>query len=66
MFLYYFQQLANLIQSYPVFLSQENKSQACVELQLAVFLFRFGFTGSLFEICSRFELGEGIVILYIK
>ncbi|CAI2169311.1 10295_t:CDS:2 [Funneliformis geosporum] len=33
--LHYFQQLANLICPHPVFLSQENKPQICVELQLA-------------------------------
>ncbi len=39
MFPHNFQQLANLIRFHPVFLSQGNKPQACVELQLAVFLF---------------------------
>src|SRR6266498_5673934 len=66
MFPHNFQQLANLIRFHPVFLSQGNKPQACVKLQLAVFLFRLGSTGSLFEVCSRFEIGEGTVILYTK
>jgi len=39
MFPYHFQQLANLIRFHSVFLSQGSKPQACVELQLAVFLF---------------------------
>ncbi len=66
MFPHHFQQLANLIQSHPVFSLQGNKPQACVELQLTVFFFWLGSTGSLFEVCSRFGLGEGIVILYTK
>ncbi|CAB5115130.1 unnamed protein product [Rhizophagus irregularis] len=61
-----FQQLANLIRSHHVFSSQGNKPQACVEFQLAVFLCRLGSTGSLFEVCSRFGIGEGTVILYTK
>ncbi|CAI2199207.1 13730_t:CDS:2, partial [Funneliformis geosporum] len=39
----------DLICFHPVFLSQENKPQICVELQLAVFLCRLGSTGSLFK-----------------
>ena len=39
MFPHHFQQLANLIQSHPVFSLQGNKPQACVELQLTVFFF---------------------------
>jgi hypothetical protein len=66
MFPHYFQQLANLIRFHPVFSSRGNKPQACVEFQLAVFLCRLGSTGSLFEVCSRFEIGEGTVILYTK
>ncbi|CAB5135540.1 unnamed protein product [Rhizophagus irregularis] len=54
-----FQQLANLIRSHHVFSSQGNKPQACVEFQLAVFFCRLGSTGSLFEVCSRFGIGEG-------
>ncbi|GBB93005.1 hypothetical protein RclHR1_00210001 [Rhizophagus clarus] len=61
-----FQQLANLIRSHPVFLSRGNKPQACVEFQLAVFLCRLGSTGSLFEVCARFGIGEGTVILYTR
>ena len=66
MFPHHFQQLTNFIRSHPVFSSQGSKPQACVELQLAVFLFRLGSTGSLFEVCSRFGIGEGTVILYTK
>jgi hypothetical protein len=66
MFSHHFQQLADLICPHPVFLSQGNKPQICVELQLAVFLCRLGSTGSLFEVCSRFGIGEGTVILYTK
>jgi len=66
MFPHHFQQLANLIRSHPVFSSRGNKPQACVEFQLAVFLCRLGSTGSLFEVCSRFGIGEGTVILYTK
>ncbi|EXX64371.1 hypothetical protein RirG_143350 [Rhizophagus irregularis DAOM 197198w] len=61
-----FQQLANLIRSHHVFSSQGNKPQAYVEFQLAVFLCRLGSTGSLFEVCSRFRIGEGTVILCTK
>ena len=63
---HHFQQLTNFIRSHPVFSSQGSKPQACVKLQLAVFLFRLGSTGSLFEVCSRFGIGEGTVILYTK
>src|SRR6185503_18828555 len=66
MFPHHFQQLANLIRSHPVFLSQGNKSQACVEFQLAIFLYRLGSNGSLFEHCSKFGIGEGTIILYTK
>ena len=66
MFPHHFKQLANLICSHPIFSSQGNKPQACVEFQLAVFLCRLGSTGSLFEICSRFGIGEGTVIFYTK
>jgi len=66
MFPHHFQQLANLIRPHPVFSSQGNKPQACVEFQLAIFLFRLGSTGSLFGVCSRFGIGEGTVILYTK
>jgi hypothetical protein len=63
---YHFQQLADLICSHPIFSSQGNKPQACIEFQLAVFLCRLGSTGSLFEVCSRFGIGEGTVILFTK
>jgi hypothetical protein len=63
---YHFQQLADLIRSHPIFSSQGNKPQACIEFQLAVFLCRLGSTGSLFEVCSRFGIGEGTVILFTK
>ena len=66
MFPHHFQQLVDLISPHPVFSSQGNKPQVCVELQLAVFLCRLGSTGSLFEVCSRFGIGEGTVILYTK
>ncbi|CAI2184772.1 17740_t:CDS:1, partial [Funneliformis geosporum] len=56
----------DLIYPYPVFLSQRNKPQICVELQLAVFLCRLSSTRSLFAVSSQFEIGEGTVILYIK
>ncbi|CAI2200686.1 13987_t:CDS:1, partial [Funneliformis geosporum] len=36
------------------------------ELQLAVFLHRIGGKSNIFEICSRFGIVEGTVILYIK
>ncbi|CAI2196220.1 15163_t:CDS:2, partial [Funneliformis geosporum] len=36
-----------------------NKPQICVKLQLAVFFCRLGSTGSLFEVCSKFGIGEG-------
>jgi hypothetical protein len=66
MFPHHFQQLADLIRDHPVFLPQGNKPQACVEFQLAIFLCRLGSSGSLFEHCSRFGIGEGTVILYTK
>src|SRR5215216_352424 len=66
MFPHNFLQLSNLIRFHPVFLSQGTKPQVCIEHQLAVFLCRLGFTGSLFGVCSRFGLGEGTVILYTK
>src|SRR5438045_3360472 len=66
MFPHHFQQLANLIRSHPVFSSRGNKPQTCVEFQLAVFLCQLRSTGSLFEVCSRFRIGKGTVILYTK
>ena len=63
---HHFQQLADLIRPHPVFSSQGIKPQACVEFQLAIFLCRLGSTGSIFEHCSRFGVGEGTIILYTK
>ncbi|CAI2201865.1 4327_t:CDS:2, partial [Funneliformis geosporum] len=45
----------DLICFHPVFLSQENKPQICVELQLAVFLCRLGSTGIIQAIVTQKE-----------
>jgi len=37
-----------------------------VELQLAIFLHRIGSRSDIFNICSKFGIGEGTVILYTK
>ncbi|RIA98092.1 hypothetical protein C1645_850071 [Glomus cerebriforme] len=66
MFSHHFQQLADLIRPHPVFSSQGMKLQACVEFQLAIFLCQLGFTGNIFEHCSRFGIGEETIILYTK
>ncbi|CAG8655352.1 4276_t:CDS:2, partial [Paraglomus occultum] len=49
-----------------VFISEGNKQQAPVELQLAVFLRRLGTMEDIFSIGSQFGIAEGTVILYSK
>ena len=62
----HFKTLVNLISDHEIFQTKGQKKQASVELQLAVFLHRIGGKSNIFEICSRFGIAEGTVILYIK
>ena len=62
----HFKTLVNLISDHKIFQTKGQKKQASVELQLAVFLHRIGGKSNIFEICLRFGIAEGTVILYIK
>src|ERR1043165_6248243 len=61
-----FTKLVKLISSYDIFKSNSKRKQAPVELQLAIFLHRIGSRSDIFNICSKFGIGEGTVILYTK
>jgi len=61
-----FKILVNLISDHEIFQIKGQRKQAPVELQLAVFLHRIGGKSNIFEICSRFGISEGTVILYIN
>ena len=61
-----FKRLVQLISSHDIFKSNGNRKQAPVELQLAIFLHRIGSKSDIFNICSKFGIGEGTVILYTK
>lgn len=61
-----FKKLVQLISSHDIFKSNSERKQAPVELQLAIFLHRVGSRSDIFNICSKFGIGEGTVILYTK
>src|ERR1043165_6367221 len=61
-----FTKLVQLISSHDIFKSNSKRKQAPVELQLAIFLHRIGSRSDIFNICSKFGIGEGTVILYTK
>jgi hypothetical protein len=61
-----FKSLANLLNNHSIFKSNNNKQQAPVEFQLAVFLRRLGSKEDIFSIYSRYGIAEGTVILYCK
>ncbi|CAI2170062.1 15055_t:CDS:2, partial [Funneliformis geosporum] len=61
-----FYKLLSLIKTYPIFNTNNNKQQADISLQLAVFLHRLASKGDIFTICALFGIAEGTVILYIK
>src|SRR6266536_1315587 len=61
-----FKVLVNLLGTHPIFISNNIKQQAPVELQLAVFLRRLGSKEDVFSVCSRYGIAEGTVLLYCK
>ncbi len=61
-----FKKLVQLISSHNIFKSNSQRKQAPVELQLAIFLHRIGSRSDIFNICSKFDIGEGTVVLYTK
>ena len=61
-----FQKLVSLLNTHPIFQTNNNHSQASVELQFAIFLRRIGSKEDIFGICSRFGIAEGTVYLYCK
>ena len=61
-----FKKLVQLISSHDIFKSNSQRKQAPVELQLALFLHRLGSRSDIFNICSKFGIAEGTVILYTK
>lgn len=61
-----FKSLVNLLNNHSIFKSNNNKQQAPIEFQLAIFLRRLGSREDIFSICSRYGIAEGTVILYCK
>src|SRR6266540_597801 len=61
-----FKKLVQLISSHNIFKSNSQRKQAPVELQLAIFLHRIESRSDIFNICSKFDIGEETVILYTK
>ena len=49
-----------------IFQSKENKSQAPVEYQLAIFLRHLDSKDNIVSICSQFGVSEGTIILYVN
>jgi hypothetical protein len=61
-----FTKLVQLISSHDIFKSNSKRKQAPVKLQLAIFLHRIESRSDIFNICSKFGIGEETVILYTK
>ena len=61
-----FQNLLMKIKSHLIFQSSDNKLQAPVELQLAIFLWRIGSKDEIFSICLRYGISKGTVYLYCE
>ena len=61
-----FNKLVQVLQDDTIFQSRGSKPQASVELQLAIFLRRLGSKDDIVNICSRFGVSEGTIILYVN